>query len=54
MGADPHPSEILGAGVIAAAVEYVKLRDSLNAHSSPEGKKLNASVKAYLRSIQSR
>ncbi len=39
--------------LIEAAISYIKLRDSLNQHSSPEGKRLNAAVKAYLQAVQS-
>ncbi len=41
-------------GVISAAIEYIKLRDQGHQHTSPEGKKLNDAVKAYLRAVQSR
>lgn len=37
--------------LIASAVAYIRLRDSLNTHRSPEGKRLNAAVKAYLQAV---
>ena len=48
-----HVLEMYGNPVIAAAVAYIKLRNSGHGHTSAEGIKLNETVKAYLQAIQS-
>ncbi len=54
MSSDGRMNQILNTRnrVVDTAVEYIKLRDSLNSHSSPEGKKLNDAVKAYLAALK--
>ncbi len=37
--------------VLLAAIRYIKLRDAGHPHTSPEGKRLNEAVKAYLQTI---